>query len=488
VEVRVGDAKVDNTGFVAPDARGHVRVAALPLDDDYLEIRRQLWLATDNAYKAALEDLSKKRALLQSRTRSDESPDFSSAEKVEAAAARAPLPPLRLAELETLARDLSAVFRGIPDLTATKVSVTGRHTLTRYVNSEGTAFTHIVPRASVLVSAAAQAEDGTPLEDLFTAYGRSLADLPAPTEMKRQAGELGRRVSLLRQAPHLETYNGPVLFEAPAAAELLAQVLAPKLLATRIPLADSRMGDLGSYENPFLDRIGGRVLPETFTVTDDPRRVEHAGAPLLGGYEVDDEGVRARETRLVENGILKALLSTRSPVRGVLASTGNRRGGGPLPSNLIVTSSAGVTPAALKEALLKRVQERGGPYGLIVRRIGNPATLLRPHGTMRTTSRERGSSLEAATWAVKVLPDGSEEPIRIAEIVGLSAESFKEIAAASNEPAIHNAYFQGPNLPGSYSTVELVSFVVPSLLFPDMSLRKPGGEIPRPPVGSRPPF
>ena len=44
-----------------------------------------------------------------------------------------------------------------------------------------------------------------------------------------------RRLAGLREVAPAERYNGPVLFEGQAAAELFAQGFAPRLLASRIP-------------------------------------------------------------------------------------------------------------------------------------------------------------------------------------------------------------------------------------------------------------
>jgi hypothetical protein len=489
VEVRVGDRKLDNTGYVSsPSATsGVVRsfggIVDLPLDDDYREIRRQIWLATDGAYKKALEDISKKRAYLETKTRSDDSPDFSDAESAAATTDVAPPPPVKLADLETLARDLSAVFRQA-DVQTSRVGLGVRAELTRYVNSEGTSFTRSDHRVSLNASAGTQAEDGTPVGDSMNVYGRALNDLPAPAQLRAEAVEMGKRLALRRLAPHLETYNGPVLFEGQAAAELVAQALAPKLLATRRAIVDSSASfmNAGAEENPFLDRLGGRVLPEGMSVTDDPTRSAQAGQPLLGGYKIDDDGVAARETHVVENGVLKALLSTRSPVRGILKSTGNRRGTGPMPSNLLVAAEAGLSAPELKEAFLKAVKEQGGEYGLVVRRLGNAPMSMMP-------SRDgEGTRPLNVILAMKVFPDGREEPVRIAEIVGLGADAFKDIAAVAKEQTVYTTLFRPAFSPYSYSAPEVVSYVVPALLFKEARLRKPRTEFPRPPVASAPEF
>jgi hypothetical protein len=61
VQVRVGDYQFDSSRFVTQDrAAGAVASAAVPLDDHYDAIRREIWLATDTAYKRALSLFAKK--------------------------------------------------------------------------------------------------------------------------------------------------------------------------------------------------------------------------------------------------------------------------------------------------------------------------------------------------------------------------------------------------------------------------------------------
>ena len=51
-------------------------------EDDYGPLRHDLWLATDAAYKEALEQLAQKRAFLQNRVQEEPVPDFSVEEAV----------------------------------------------------------------------------------------------------------------------------------------------------------------------------------------------------------------------------------------------------------------------------------------------------------------------------------------------------------------------------------------------------------------------
>ncbi len=68
-------------------------------------------------------------------------------------------------------------------------------------------------------------------------------------------------------------------------------------------------------------------MPEMFDVTDDP------ALPMFGHTEVDDEGVASAPITLVEKGVLKDFLRTRTPVRGYDESNGRALlGGTPTPA------------------------------------------------------------------------------------------------------------------------------------------------------------
>ncbi|MBC7925863.1 MAG: peptidase U62, partial [Bryobacteraceae bacterium] len=68
VRVRVGDPSFDNTNYIFSDFGGNSRFDAdqAPIDNDYRILRRNWWLATDRAYKGAVESIARKRAALKS--------------------------------------------------------------------------------------------------------------------------------------------------------------------------------------------------------------------------------------------------------------------------------------------------------------------------------------------------------------------------------------------------------------------------------------
>ncbi|HKN67837.1 MAG TPA: hypothetical protein VJW73_16250, partial [Gemmatimonadaceae bacterium] len=93
-----------------------------------------------------------------------------------------------------------------------------------------------------------------------------------------------------------------------------------------------------------------------------------------------------------------------------------------------------------------------------------------------------------------------EELVRGARLVDVGAESFKDVLAVSQNPAILHraslglggmASFMMPvelleSLGDAAGGVPMASYVVPALLFEDLSLERVEGEQPKPPVSPPP--
>ena len=102
---RCGSAttQFDSSRFVVSQGRGGFAPqgegsAVTPLDDDYDAMRRQLWLATDAAYKRAVNVFARKKAAFQNRTSKRRPAGFleGSAGRNRAAAPRRPAAPNRI--------------------------------------------------------------------------------------------------------------------------------------------------------------------------------------------------------------------------------------------------------------------------------------------------------------------------------------------------------------------------------------------------------
>jgi predicted Zn-dependent protease len=502
VEVRVGDYALDNSNYVSmrnfgPGGGMFGGVHQAPLDDSYARLRSALWIATDAQYKKALEDLSAKRAVLETRNRADEVPDFSKEPSVTESEPRE-TSQANLEELKALARTLSALFKTAPEIFTSSVDIDYRNDYARYVNSEGSSFTRAEPVFKLSVSAQTQAPDGLPIGDSLEFYGRTPADLPRQEVLVERTRAMLDRILKLRTAASLERYNGPVLFEGNAAGEVFTQQFASGLMAVRTPLSDDSrfemffnqmMSQLGGAS--FVDKIGGRVLPDFLSVSDNPQLAEYKGSKLLGANTIDDDAVKTRETKLVEHGMLKTLLSTRVPVRAVPHSSGSRRGWGPVPSNLFVTSEKSVGASELRNELLRRAKERGLDYAIIVRRVGGgaAASFMKLAARMAQQTSQGGNSLAEV---YKVYPDGHEELVKGVELSDMTAAAFKDIVAVGDTPVVFTDEFV-PRIGAlfsmgmsSSSEMPVVSCVVPALLFDEVSLVKGQGPFPNPPISASP--
>ena len=490
VELRVGNFDLDNTNFFS--MRTFANVAALvgtregSLDDNYAQIRRELWLATDGKYKQALEDLSAKRAALKGRSGGEHIPDFSKeVPTTETTPASAPAS-VHFDDLQATARDLSAVFRSAPEVYKSEVAIHYSDVYTRYVNSEGTSYTRSEPLITLEVSAETQAPDGQPISDAFTVYGHDAAALPSKDVLLARVRQMAALIVQLRSAASLDRYNGPVLFEGTAAGEIVLQQFGSGFATSRTPTSDNPLFEKGFTQASdrmggasFQEKIGARVLPSFMSVRDNPLQTSFNGAALLGTSSVDEDGVKTRETVLIDHGILKHLLASRVPVSGILQSTGSRHGGGPLPSNIFVTSEKTLSAGELKNELLRRAKERGLDYALVVRRAGVGSS---------ERARQMVSPSPSIPEIYKLYLDGHEEPLRGVRISDLSLESFKEIVATGDAPALYSEQLI-PHVGLSFSSGDgstVVSCVAPSLLFDEVSLAKSEGPFPQAPVSPSP--
>jgi hypothetical protein len=196
------------------------------------------------------------------------------------------------------------------------------------------------------------------------------------------------------------------------------------------------------------------------------------------------------------------LLTTRVPVRGILQSTGNRWGDDPVASNLFVTADSGLTADQLRRRLLAVAAERGMPYGVVVRRLGDPTVFGgdSPMAFLAAMAAGEGSATVGATVAVKLFADGHEEPIRNANITELTTAAFRDIIAASQTRAVATssseprfgslAGFAMARLPAAFFFSALgyrTSCIAPSLLFDELTLKAPEGDGPPAPI-LRPPW
>jgi predicted Zn-dependent protease len=511
VDVRVGNYQVDSSNFLSGQGfRGFLdSTGTVGIDRDYDSLRQDLWLATDQAYKQALDLLSGKRAFLRNLANAPTIDDFSEEPPIVLIEPRQE-PDWTARNWEAEAKQVSGALRNYPQIIGSRVIYRLTYTTTYLMTSEGTQIRTSRSLASIEAGLGAQADDGTPVHHYLTLYANRPSGLAAADTVRQQLDRVGRELVALRAAPRMSDYDGPVLFEAQAAGALLAQVLGPSLGGARPLLsANSRFDQMQQAlggRSEWSGRAGQRVMPVEVGLVDDPTVREFQGQELIGAYQVDEEGVRAQRVALVADGILRSLLMSRRPGPEFVRSNGHGRAANlgaprPMAGNLFFNAAAGQSPAELRQEFLTLCRENGLQWCLIVRQMDNPVVASSNQDELSdsfyqlSTMAQNGDRLPLLVYRVNV-QDGREELVRGAILARLTSRSLRSLEGIGNDPAVFS-YLQSQDAEivgtalGVFGTADNgvpSTVIAPSLLLDEVEVRGPHNEARRLPLVAPPPL
>lgn len=511
VSVRVGDYKLDSSNFLSAEGfRGFLdSTGTVGIDRDYDSLRQDLWLATDQAYKQALDSYSNKQAALRTLANAPTVDDFEQVPPVVMVDQRVE-PDWTSRNWESEARTVSAILKNYPELYNSRVTYHLIYATSYLVTTEGTQIRTSRSLAAIEASMGTQAADGMPLHNFLTVYANRPAQLPAAEMVRQQLDAKGKELAALRTAPTVQDYDGPMLFEAHAAGSLLAQLLPPSLSGARPPLSmntrfEQMMQALGG-RSEWMGRIGQRVLPLTVGLTDDPTAQQFQGHDLIASYQVDQEGVRAEKVALVEEGLLKELLMSRRPGPDFDRSNGHGRStflavARPMSSNLFFTASNGESPAELHRKFLEACKQNGQQFGLLVREMDNPVIASSSQEELSdslatlASGAPNGDRMPLLVYRVNV-NDGREELVRGALISQLTVRNLRALLGIGNDNTVfyyaqsQDAETAGTALGafGSANGGVPSDVIAPSLLFEEVEVHGPHGEPRRMPLVPPPPL
>jgi len=438
VVVRIGDYKQDS--FYG---QGTGTASILPLDNDAIALRRQIWLLTDEAYKNAADAYAEKLSALK-QFNPDPNPvdDFAHAPTLTRVEGTVALKVDQKQWDKTL-EDVSNLYRQYPEIQGVDASARFTAVNEYLVNSEGTIVRQGRSTATVTLSGSTQAADGMRLgRSPFWTEERP-EELPSRDALLKESKQMLETLRALGQAPIVEeSYRGPVLFAPDAANDVMAGLIGTNILGRK-----PQLGRPNRTTGSFATGYKTRVLPKFVTVVDDPTMKEFAGKQLVGSYEVDSEGVKAQAVKLVDNGILTSYLTGRQPLRDFPDSNGHGRatpGGGPQPSLGVLEfkSAEPETAKALNEKLKQMASEEGKAYGYRVETLGpgnSPRLLYRVY-----------------------VNDGHEELVRGAVFNELDVRALRnDLTAMGDDPLVSN------RMSGLPQTI-----ICPSLLFDELEVKR----------------
>jgi TldD protein len=435
--VRLGDYKLDsffNAGQGVSDI--------LPLDNDELAIRHQVWLATDQAYKRASEAFSNKKAQLKQLNIDQPVDDFAKAEPVVSIGPTAKLD-VDPAKWTKMLESATSVYRSDTQIQSFMASLNFTVLSQYFVNTEGTVTRRGSAHYQILLSASEQAPDGMRLERAPQFTANHIEELPTPDEFQKDAVKLVEDMKTLREAPVVdEEYRGPVLFSNDAATDMFFDLVVPNVLGRR-PAPGRPARTVGAFASSWK----ARVLPDFISVVDDPTVDTFTGHGLGGSYKVDDEGVPAAPVTVVDKGTLVNYLIGRVPIRDFPLSNGHGRASGngntaPAPGNLFFRPAKTSTREELKKQLLDECRTRGLKYGYFVDTLG---PRLAPRMLYRV-------------WT----DDGHEELVRGAVFNELDIRALRsDLVAAGDDPLVSNR-----------TGLPFMTIVSPSVMFDELEVKR----------------
>lgn len=468
VQTRVGTYQLDDThklGDRPPSWTSPGTSASL--DNDIPVLRREIWRETDRQYRAATEALIKVKTnqQVQVQTTEGSAPDFSREKphvsigpRVEIHVDRTPW--------EQRVRNYTAAFSKSPAVLNSIATFTALGMNQYQVNTEGTklAFGQVHYRLELYVQS--KAPDGMDINRYANFDWLDPKDAPDDNTVNRSIAQLIKESTDLDNAPLVDPYAGPALLTGRAAAVFFHEVFGHRA-------EGFRQKDINEGQT-FSSKVGEQIFPSFISIKDDPTEAAFKGQMLLGNYAFDDEGVPAEDVHLVDNGVLKTFLMSRSPLTTIPESNGHgRRQLGFVPvarqGNLIVSSSATVTNAELRQKLIELVRAQGKPFGLFIDDIAGGFTF---------TGRGQPQAFQVTPLVVyKVFPDGRpDQLVRGVDIVGTPLVSLTKIVATGDTPEIFNGYC------GAESGSVPVSAVAPAILISEMEFTKKESSTDKPPI------
>ncbi len=469
VQVRVGNYDLDNTRKVGDrqSFRPATPGSPVPVDDNPAVLRRAVWLDTDRQYRAASEALIRIKTgkEVKVQTAEGQAPDFSH-EKPQSSVAVPAWFQLDRRPWEEKVRAYTRAFRSSPAILNSIVNISVQAQNQYQVTTEGTRLSFGQTRYRLELFIQGKAPDGMDINRYFNFDWTDSAQAPNDQQVLAAAKQMTQELEALVAAPLVEPFAGPAMLTGRAAAVFFHEVFGHRA-------EGHRQKDITEGQT-FTRKVGEGIMPEFISVYDDPTQKQTGSTVLLGYYPYDDEGVPSQRVALVENGVLRGFLMSRSPLVGFPSSNGHgRRQVGYAPvsrqGNLIIESSKKVSNAQLRRMLIDEVKRQGKPFGLLIDDIAGGFTF---------TGRGLPQAFQVLPLVVyKVYPDGrQDELVRGVDLVGTPLVSLTKIVATGDTQEVFNGYC------GAESGSVPVAAVAPALLISEMEIQKKETSTDKPPI------
>ena len=404
-----------------------------PNEIDYDMIRRGFWILSDRSYKMALNNMGAKVNMRKSNPLPEE--DVNIPEMLELPACEyieeSAVAPVDTALMIKYASELSAIFADYPRIFNSDVNFNAETKDIYRITSEGQKLRFALPELKLNINGNIKTCDGSSLYDQFEVYAKHTSELPSLEELKQRTRDFCELLVKKADAPVVkEFYVGPIMIEDESVVEAIShQVVQTSCIASR---------DLQKGSSTSSMMLGKRIIDTKLSISQLADTPEYKGQKLLANYKVDVDGVAPKKSLpIIENGILKTLLTGRHPAIGAMESTGNNRFQFSSPASkctpgiIHVSIDKCIPQASMKSTFLKEAQKAGLDHAYIVK-----------------------APKDCWKYLVRVdVNTGEEEIVRVSEIPNPSRSALMHITAASKDEFVSNHSHY------DYNTV--ISYIVP---------------------------
>jgi predicted Zn-dependent protease len=431
VDLRVGSPELDNTHIIRGQRfsfSGARTSFDLPIENNTNSISQAIWFATDRVYKSSVETFDKVKTNKAVKVaEEDSSADFTieTAQKYNEPVKNFNID---IKKWEAILNKVSSYFTTEDWIYFGKVILMYEQNDKYMINSEGVEIVQSEPYLRVYISASTKADDGMSLPLYQSYFAFTPENLPDEATLISAAKEMISTLKTMRVAPLMSTYSGPAILAGEASGVFFHEIFGHRVEGFRLKDPDDAQ--------TFKNSINQKVISDVISVEFDPTIKEMRGKPLSGYYKYDDEGVKAQKVDVVESGVFKNFLMSRSPIQGFSNSNGHgRREPGnkavTRQSNLIVKSNNEMSMEKLREELIKEAKAQGKEFGLY---------FVKVQGGFTFTGRAIPNSFNVNPLLVyKIYVDGRpDEMVRGVDLIGTPLTTFSHISATANDFEVFN--------------------------------------------------
>src|SRR5207237_5722556 len=321
----------------------------MPVDNDIDALRSVIWLETDQKYQAAVERFIQVKANRAIKVDEEDTSADMSRETKETATLPLSAININVRDWENRLKAYSALFKKYPEVYEGTVSLSSNANNDYMVNSEGASIQHGRSSVRLSIYARTKAEDGMELYRFEAFDGYSMDRLPGDEKIRQTIEAMIADLKALRAAPVIEPYTGPAILSGRASGVFFHEIFGHRI--------EGHRQKNESEGQTYTKNVNQAVLPEFISVIDDPTAERIGGIDLNGHYAFDDDGIPAQKVTVVDKGILKNFLMSRSPVAGFENSNGHGRKAPGYRTvgrqgNLIVQATNTVSDARLRAMLI----------------------------------------------------------------------------------------------------------------------------------------